>query len=83
MESCSITLFCTGIPVRSGFIFGPQNSNQDSCRNSGFLRDVGVSTRVPGFYSGGLRNSTICLRQMGSQMGLIVGQLMGRALIIF
>ena len=80
-DSSSIPFFCTGIPLRSGFIFGPQNSNQDSCRNSGFLLHVGISTSVPGFYSGGLPISTICPRQMGSKVGLLVGQLVGRALI--
>ena len=80
-DSSSITFFCTGIPIRSGFIFGPQNSNQDSCRNSGFLRHVGISTSVPGFYSGGLPKSTIRPSEMGSKVGLLLGQLVGRALI--
>ena len=36
------------------FYFWSQNSNQDSCRNSCILRDVGISTSVQSLYSDGL-----------------------------
>ncbi len=74
--------FCTGIHVCSGFIFGPQNCIQDSCRKSGFLLNIGIITYVLGFYSDGLPISTICLCQMVSQVVLVSGQLEGRALIL-
>jgi hypothetical protein len=42
------------------FYFRPQISDQDSCRNSAFLRQVRISSNVPGFNSDGLPISTIC-----------------------